>query len=365
MQIVGIAISPEYIYEIRGAEVLPDSKHFGVFWANRKALEAAFDMHDSFNDLALTLAPSGSQPFVIASVDQILERYGGLGAYGREEHISHNFIKGEIDETSVTSTYTPAIFLAVSAFLIYIVLSRLVTIQRNQIGLLKAFGFSNGAVGFHYLKFSFLCVFGGAVLGTLLGLWFGSALATVYVRFFHFPIYHYTAGPGLVISGFVITLFSAMLGSIGAVRRAIALPPAEAMRPELPASFRAGWLERLRLQKWISISSRMILRSIARKPLKAALSILGMAWAVAVMILGLYAFDAIEYVMEVQFLVINRHDAAVLLQDPTNWKAVYELQHKPGVLKVEPFRSVAVRLRHEHRSKRVEITGLIAKRGAP
>lgn len=361
VRIVGIAISPEYIYEIRGTEVLPDSKHFGVFWTNRKALEAAFNMDGAFNDLAITLSPGASQGEMIASLDRIFEKYGALGAFGREDHISHNFIKGEIDETSITSTYIPGIFLGISAFLIYVVLSRLVSTQRNQIGVLKAFGFSNTAVGFHYLKFSFLCVLGGAIVGTLFGLWAGSALAKIYVRFFHFPIFLYSAGPDLVLLGFGITFVSAAIGSIGAVRLAIDLPPAEAMRPEKPASFRAGWLERLRLQRWVPIQTRMIARNIARKPVKAGLSVLGLACAVAVMIVGLFAFDAIEYLMHVQFRVINRQDLSVVFQNPMNRKIVYELKHYPGVFQAEPFRMVAVRLRYQHRSKRVGITGLTEK----
>lgn len=360
VQIVGIAISPEYIYEIRGAEMLPDSKHFGVFWVNRKSMEAAFDMNDAFNDISLTLAPGAHQQQVVVDLDRALERYGGLGAYGREYQISHNFIKGEIDETSITSTYLPAIFLAISAFLISVVLSRLIHTQRNQIGLLKAFGFSKSELAFHYLKFSFLCVLGGAVSGSLVGLWAGSALATVYVRFFHFPVYYYSAGFGVLLSAFGITLFSAAIGSAGAVRRAVALPPAEAMRPDQPANFRSGWMEQFGLQALLSVSSRMIVRNLARRPLKAALSIVGIACAVAVMILGLFAFDALDYIMHVQFRVIHRHDIAVFFQNPMRSNTVHDLAHYPGVIKVEPYRSVAVRLRSEHRSKRVGITGIHA-----
>src|SRR5262249_51699863 len=150
---------------------------------------ALYNMKGVFNDLALSLAPGGNKAAVISELDSLLAPYGGLGAYGREDQISHNFIKGEIDETSVTSTFIPAIFLAVAIFLVNIILSRHVATQRSQIGLLKAFGYSNSAIASHFLKFALVPVLGGTVLGTAAGLWTGYQLAVLYTRFFHFPIF--------------------------------------------------------------------------------------------------------------------------------------------------------------------------------
>ncbi len=358
LEIVGIAISPEYIYEIRGTEVLPDSRRFGVFWMNDRSLAAAYDMEAAFNDVALSLSPGASKAEVITQLDRLLGPYGGTGAYGREDQISHNFIKGEIDETRVTSTVVPSIFLAVAAFLINIVLSRLVATQRNQIGLMKAFGYSNPAIGFHFLKFAVLCVLGGSILGSLIGLWAGSALGTIYERFFHFPIFQYRAGLPLLSLSFFISLAAATVGAITGVRKAVQLPPAEAMRPEPPAAFHAGWLERFGFNRMISINARLIVRNIARRPVKASLSALGIALAVAVMVVGLYFFDAMDHLMRLQFHTIQREDATVVFQNNLGPAVVNSVLHLPGVIQVEPYRVVPARLRFGHRSKRIGILGL-------
>ena len=69
LEIVGIALSPEYIYAIRPGELIPDDSRFGVFWLDNRGLAAAFDMEGGFNSLALTLQPGASEPDVIASLD--------------------------------------------------------------------------------------------------------------------------------------------------------------------------------------------------------------------------------------------------------------------------------------------------------
>jgi putative ABC transport system permease protein len=358
LRIVGIAISPEYIYEIRGSEILPDNRRFGVLWMNRTPLAEMYNMEGAFNDLAITLGPGASKREFIARLDRLLEPYGGLGAYGREDQLSHNFIKGEIDETSITSTVVPAIFLAVASFLINIVLSRLVSMQRNQIGLLKAFGYSNSTIATHFLKFAIISVVGGTLVGVAAGLWIGFKLATLYTRFFHFPIFEYSIGAGLLLFGFLISILSAAIGAISAVKKSIKLPPAEAMRPEPPANFHSGKLEQLGLARMVSIPFRMILRNLARRPVKASLSMLGIGLAVAIMVVGLYFFDAFDHLIRLQFTTIQREDVTVLLQNNLGANAIHAISRLPGVLTAEPYTAVAARLRHEHRSKRIAILGL-------
>ncbi len=151
LSIVGTALSPEYIYEVGGGTLFPDNRRFGVLWMGEESLAAAYNMDGAFNDLALTLSVGASQADVIERLDLLLARYGGLGAYGREDQVSHRFISDEISQNRISSTAIPAIFLSVAAFLLHIVLSRLVATQRMEIGLLKAFGYSNRTVSFHYL----------------------------------------------------------------------------------------------------------------------------------------------------------------------------------------------------------------------
>jgi putative ABC transport system permease protein len=358
LRIVGIALSPEYVYEIRGAEVFPDNKRFGVLWMSRQALGPLFNMEGGFNDVALTLAPGASEASVLERLDKLLEPYGGLGAYGRDDQVSHRFLTDEIAQDRITGIFVPSIFLGIAAFLIHVVLSRLVSTQRNPVGLLKAFGYSDFAVGIHYLKFALIAVLLGTAIGSPLGIWLGRGLARMYQNFFRFPELSFTAGPKLIVWGIAISGIAACLGALSSLRAVVALPPAEAMRPESPPQFKQGIAEALGFAKIVSISTRMILRNLERRPWKAILTVVGMSFAIAILIIGFYFFDAIDYLVQVQFRTAQRDDVTISLGEPEGGQARYDVNHLTGVLHTEPFRVVPARLRFGHRSKRIGLLGL-------
>lgn len=358
LQIVGIALSPEYVYEIRGVDILPDNRRFGVLWMGREALGTAFDMDGAFNDVALSLMPGANDAEVIFQLDRLLERYGGLGAYERYDQISNRFLSDEIEQLQVTAVFVPSIFLGIAAFLLHIVLARIVSTQRDQIAVLKAFGYGNGAIGLHYLKLVLVIMLAGAALGLAIGLWFGSTVTRYYTNFFHFPLLNYEAGLGLITTAVLVSSGAAVLGAFMAVRRAVSLPPAEAMRPEAPAQFRPTIVEQLGIQRFLSPTGRIILRNLERKPVQATLSMLGIALAVALLVIGRYFNDAVEYIVDVQFRQVQREDVTMVFTDPRPARARYAVNQLPGVLRAEAFRTVPARLRFEHRTHRVGLMGL-------
>src|SRR6266545_4132788 len=313
LRIAGVAISPEYVYEIGGGEMFPDSRRFGVMWMSRDALGPAFNMEGAFNDVALQLSPGANESEVIEKLDALLEDYGALGAYGRADQTSHHFISNEIAELQVTSTFIPAVFLGVTAFLIHLTLSRLVATQRDQIAVLKAFGYSNLAIGFHYLKLAFAATLGGIAVGW----WFGYSITALYTEYFHFPVLRYAPGAGVVLTAVAISLASSGVGALAAVWRAVSLPPAEAMRPEPPARFRAGFIERFGLNHFLSPAARIIVRNLARRPVKAFLTVLGISLSVALLVTGFYLYyDAISRVVDVVFRTVYRQDVSVVFNEP-------------------------------------------------
>ena len=323
-----------------------------------RALGAAFQMEGAFNDVSLALAPGASEADVIDATDRILAPYGGTGAYGRADHLSHMFVSSEIDETQVTSVLLPTIFLGVTAFLLNMVLARLVATQREQIAVLKAFGYGDATIAVHYFQLALGPVLVGAVAGTGLGIWLAVALARVYARFYQFPVATYAQDWSVVGGAFLVAGGAALLGAIGAVRRAVRLPPAEAMRPEAPATYRPGVVERLGLQRLVPAAERIILRSIERRPLRALLSVTGIALATAIVMTGWFMFDAINVMKQIQFEAVQRHDVMVVFDVPRSARAAWELSRLDGVRTVEPFRAVPVRLRHGHLAKRAAILGL-------
>lgn len=358
LTIVGIALSPEYLIQISGGSMLPDNRRFGIFWMEREQLAAAFDLEGAFNDLTATFVRGASEAEILRQVDQILAPYGGTAAYGREQHVSNRYICDEIRQLGSMGMVTPIIFLLVATFLLNIVVSRQVSMQREQIAALKAFGYTNAAVGWHYLQLVFMITACGTVLGIALGNWFGHGLTAMYAQFYRFPTFHFTLDFRVVILSSLLTIGAASLGTVSAVMKAVRLPPAEAMRPEPPPNYSHGWLEHPRMQRWVPNITRMILRQLQRRRWKAFLSILGIALAVSVLVLGSFMEDSVQYMMDHQFRVVQRQDVMVSLTEPTSKRAMLDMLHLDGVLAAEPFRTVPVRFRAGHRWKQVPIMGL-------
>ncbi len=358
LDIVGIAISPEYTYAVPPGSLYPDDKRFGILWMSREVLGPAYDMDGAFNEVMLRLSPDANEDAVIARLDGLLDRYGGLGAYPRAEQPSHLILQGELDQNRVMGTAIPAVFLGVAAFLLNLVLGRLIRTQRGEIAVLKAFGYRDREVGLHYLLFALAAVVAGAILGSFAGVWLGQAYVNLYGKYFDFPNLQYQLSLPLLIAAIGVSLVAAIAGALAAVRHAIRLPPAEAMRPEAPARFHAGWLERTGLTAWLPSAGRMILRNLERKPIQSLLSSLGVSFSVAILVIGLFMFDGVKLMMDLQFRVIQREDLMLTFDEPLDAAVIDDLRHLKGVTRVEAFRAVPARLIAGQRDREVSINGM-------
>ncbi len=346
LRICGIALSPEFIYQMRPGEMFPDYRRYGVLWMARTPLANAYDTDGAFNDVVLTLAPGARSAPVIQRLDRILEPYGGLGSYDREDQFSHHYLSQELQQLRTIATLLPGIFLAVAAFLLNIVMSRLIRTQREQIGVLKAFGYRPRVIALHYALLASGIVLAGIVLGIAGGAWLGHVVSGIYREFFRFPFLDYRLSPRVTAEATGVTALAALAGTLVAVRRASGLPPAAAMQPEPPPVYRATLLERAGLQRLFDQPTRMILRHLEREPVKSLLSVTGIAFAVSIMMVGRFQTDVISYITHVQFELGQKQDLTVTFRDPAGRAALHELRSLPGVRQVEPFRVVSVRFRH-------------------
>jgi putative ABC transport system permease protein len=350
----GIALSPEFIFA--GLFGMPDQRGFGVFWVDAEALAAAFDMAGSFSRVALRLAPQADEVAVVAQVGNELARYGGREAHGRKEHPSHATLDNEIKEQHVLGTVLPSIFLGVAAFLLNVVVSRLVATQREQIAALKALGYPNRSIAAHYLKLVLAIALVGLLLGLLLGRVLGELLTGLYADAFRFPTFEHHIAPGLIVIGATLTVATAVAGTLNAIGATVRLAPAEAMQPPAPGRYRRTLLERLGVRH-IATPLRMILRNMERRPLRSLLSIGGVAAAVAIVVMGNFFRDAIDAIVDTQFNLVMRHDVAVWTFEPVDDAALAELKRLPGVIAAESDRFVAVTLVNGHRRERSQIRG--------
>jgi len=354
LMVVGTALSPEFVFA--GLWGMPDLRGFGIFWVDHEALAAAYDMNGAFNRIAIRLAPGASEPAVIDALSRRLERWGGRELIGRADQTAHAMLDNEIKEQRVLGTVLPAIFLGVAAFLLNVVVSRLVATQREQIAALKALGYPNRDIASHYLKLVMLIVAVGLALGVALGDRLGTMFTGLYAEFFRFPHFAHSIEPSLLLISAGITIATAVAGTLNAILATVRLAPAEAMRPPAPGHYRRTLLERLGIQA-IGPALRMIIRNMERRPLRTGISISGVAAAVAIVVLGNFFRDAIEYIVDGQFNVAMRSDVAVWLAEPADDAARLDLARLPAVTQVESTRFVPVTFHHGHRSERSLLRG--------
>jgi putative ABC transport system permease protein len=358
-RIVGIVLSPEYIFESRPGAALPDNRTYGIFWMPYEELANAFDLDGAFNHLSLTLAPGASERPVLAALDRLLEPYGGRGAFGRADHPSHIRVSDEIRVLQTLSIGFPLVFLSVAAFMTNAVLSRLLNLQREQIAILKAFGFSNRQIAFHYLKFAFVMVVGGLVVGALGGIGLGTRLVVMYHLFFRFPHLEFRLDRTALLTALGVGVFAATLGVFSSLRRAARLPPAEAMRPEPPASYRPAFIERTGIGHLLSHTFRIAVRNVERRPAQAMFTVAGLALATSILIIPNTFRHGVAEILGFQWDLVQRHDMDIGLIEPSSARVSHLFEQLPGVIAIEPARHTLARLHFGPRRRQIGIQGLL------
>lgn len=358
LKIVGTGLSPEYIYQIAPGAMFPDYKSYGVLWMAREPLASGYDMKGTFNNVTLTLTKGSNAQDVIAQLDQILRPYGGIGAIERENQLSNRFLTEELKQLQNMATMFPIIFFGVAAFLLNVVISRLIALEREQISVLKAFGYSNFEVGLHYSKLVMMITSLGILAGLGVGIWMGKGMSNLYMEVYSLPYMHYLLNPEVIASAALVSIAVAIIGTLYAVKQAATLPPAQGMRPEQPAAYKQTTLERLGLQQHFSQPSRMILRHIERRPFKSLLTTLGIGMACGIMMVGSFQEDAVNEMIDVQYNLSQREDLMAFYTEPTSQRSLYSLTNVQGVEYAEGFRSVRAKLKFEHRSYRTSLSGV-------
>ncbi|MDF0597588.1 ABC transporter permease [Psychromarinibacter halotolerans] len=360
VRIVGLAQSPEFLFVAAPGEMVPDPARYGVLWMRRSALAAALDMEGAFNEALFSITRGASEAAVIDAVDRVLKPWGGTGAYGRSDLVSDRFVTEEIDGLATMSRAVPPLFIAVAAFLLYIVVSRIVQSEREEIGLLKAFGYTNREVGAHYVKLVLLIAGAGAALGCLLGVLAGRAMIPVYTTFYNFPFLVFRPDPTAFVIGVSASIAAASAGSVFVLRRIVALTPSEAMRPAAPADYSKTVTFAGPVGRHLDQPTRIVLRGLVRSPWRAMALSAGIAGGMALASGMTTIYGSFDRMMDTSFSVIDRSDATVFFHSPLSDKAAFELARIPGVIAVEPFREVAATLKFGRREHRGSVSGMIA-----
>lgn len=360
LTLVGVALSPEYVYSLRPGELVPDDRRYAILWMNEAALAAAFEMEGGFNDVALALAPGAQVAEVLRRVDRMLAPYGGFGAIAREHQMSHWTVENELVQLQSFGFLLPFVFLLVAAFTLHMTLTRMLALQRPQIAALKAIGYGNAALAWHFMKLALAIGAIGVATGVGAGAWMGSGIGDLYNRYFRFPHLLFSVPVRVIVGAAAFTVITAAVGALAAVRRAVSIPPAEAMRPEPPARFGRSALEAAVVLRHMHTASRIVLRRLSHRPYRTAASVLGLALGVATLMACLIFVDSMHQLIATQFWRAERQDVFVMFTEPESADALRELAALPGMRAVEPQRMLAVRIRSAHRVRQVVLAGLPA-----
>lgn len=351
LTVTGWVLSPEFVYTIAPGAMMPDDRRYGLVFMGLAAAEAAMDMGGAVNEIALRLTRGADERAVIDALDTLLDPYGSTGGYGRDRQMSHAFLQGEMQQLKVLATFLPPVFLVVAAFLVNMVLGRLIMLERTQIGLLKAVGYSTRDIAWHYLKLALLIGVLGVVLGAALGQWIGNTMIAMYGDFFRFPVVLRDPAAGAISISVVAGMITALLGGLRAVWDTVRLPPAVAMSPPAPPNFSRGWLDRGVAALRVRQTSMMILRSILRWPGRAAITVFGVISSVAMLVASYFMFDAVDLMADTMFTLSNRQDVTLVLNASAPERAVLDAMALPGVRQAEGGYAMPARLVHGHRTR--------------
>ena len=358
-QIVGLAQSPEFLYSAPPGEFTPDDSRFAVIWMSETALAAAYDLKGAFNEALVSLSRNANLREIIAHIDRLLASAGGIGAYGLEDHISNRFIHEEINGQKVSSRTVPPVFLAVAAFLLNIVVSRMITSEREQIGLLKAFGYSSFEVSVHYFKFILAIAISGAIVGSILGVVSGRSLLVIFQIYYKFPFLVFQVDPTTFFIGFAVSILAAAAGGVFVLRNVFALTPAVAMRPPAPTDFSRSANFSNALKSILDQPARMVIRRLARSPGRAAGAIITIAAGMSLSVAMLSVMGSFDRILDLNFNIIDRSDVMVSFISPLSDKTLYDLNNIDGVIEAEPYRVVPSLFRHGLETYRGAVIGLI------
>ena len=263
----------------------------------------------------------------------------------------------------------PGIFLAVAAFILNVVLARQVATQRPQIAALKALGYRNTEIAGHYMLLAVAIAAAGIVLGLVGSHWLGRGMVWMYTEVFRVDALAYRMVPGVAVGATLAVAAAAALGALAAIRAVVRLSPAQAMLPPAPPVYRRTLLERLAAAtarasghaRRLAPAALMVLRNLERRPLRAAVTVGGIASAIAIVIMGTFFRDAMEVIVDASFNLGMRGDIVVWTVEPVDAGAARSLARIPGVTQVEPGRRVEVRFVNGQRSE----VGLVQGRAAP
>jgi len=361
LRIVGTGSNPEFIYALRNAsDLFPSPETFGIAYLPHDMMKILFEEGSSVNNLVYTLEPGADYQEVEDRLKAKLKPYGLISIYPREDQVSHMLLSQELTSLEGMAQSMPVIFLAVACMILYIMLKRTIENQRGQIGILKAFGYTQKEILCHYLSFALTIGLGGGILGGISGSLLAAPLTTLYETFFTIPGLKSEFSYSYLLMSILLTLAFTLFAGYQGCKGILRLEPAEAMHPPAPPTGKNILLEKIPIfWSTLTVQGKMSLRSMIRHPGRTIFMFLGIMFTFALISSPWILWDITEKMMFDQYEKIETYDAKINLTVPLNQQQLeQELSRLPGVKKAESRAEIPVTLKNNWYKKDLVLMGV-------
>ena len=365
LYVVGTAVSSEFVYLISPGSLIPAPEEYGILYIREDFAEDALNFDGACNQIVGLLTPEARdhpRP-VLDRIEGLLDDYGVYSTTPVADQASHRIVTDELSQLRATTAILPGIFLLVATLIMNILMSRLVEQQRTIVGTLKAIGYTNAALTWHYLKFSMLVRLIGGLLGAVAGYIMAEGMAVLYRQYFEFPSFENRIVPGVYLAAVALSIAFAMLGTVRGVHAVVTLSPASAMRARPPAESGAIALERAAWFRaiWHRLGFRwqVVVRNIWRNRLRTAAAVFAATMGSMLLLTSFYFINSFDHMIEFQFEKVLTSDIDLALRDERDEGALLEARRLPAVDRAEGLLSVPCEFRHGHRTRKASITGVL------
>lgn len=360
LTVVGAATSPEFVYPMKdGASLIPEPKEFGIFMIPQNQAQEILGLSGQIDQVVIRLAPGADEQQIAGQIKAILEPYGNLASYPRKQQLSHAVLQGKIDGIKAAATSLPAIFLGIAALIQFVMIGRMIKSHRTQIGIMKALGYGDLQVMLHYASYALLIGILGAGAGIVMGILFASGISSLYAQYFNLPRAiggFYGTG---IVNGLILSMTVAVVAGLWAARGVAAIKPAESLNPEPPRG-----TGKILLEAWpwlwqrLDATWKMTLRSINRNRTRSAVTLLGVVFAVGMIVVSLFVRDTVDYMFSQHFNQDMNYDYSISFAKPVRGAELLNIERISGVQKTEPVFDLPVKIHWAGRAEDALILGL-------
>lgn len=357
----GVCHGPDYIYSIPpGGAMVPDGEVYDIACMEKSRMEEITGRKDSLNELGFKLEPGYTFYDVEGPLTKRLTAYGLSSLVSREDQVSYNMVAGEMGELIATGSILPLLFMAISVFMLYVVLKKMIDRDKSLIGTMKAFGLTDRELMGAYLLEGAAAGLFGAFLGGILACPFGSYMFDMYVDFFNLPDTVYHNYWDSRAAGALTAMATGVAAAFFGVKDILSITPAQAMRQPAPKA-----PKNLPLPKWaaahMSPLAKMGCRAIIRNPFREFLMVLAVAFPFSLTPVLLSFQDVADSMFMDQFEKIQVYDLQLSLDRYTSpIRAAEGARVLDGVAEAEAVCNMPVTISHESRSEFAMVYGLNA-----